>query len=333
MSKDLPPIGKMIHELGKKFRWKICLHPEASKDNCGNQIIRAHTLSRNSTLDKIVDEENKLLTFHPVNHTKEVPPIHEKGWKEATTYYCFCDYHDNVTFSEIEDHEFVPTDEQAFLIGYRALAQELYMKKSAVSASDQLDEISEIKNDPIETYFNNFHNKEFERGLKNIEETKEIYDEALLKKSFEGFNYLVVSFSGSLSVASTGMMNPLHSLRDGIVQDYYSDFLENLFVGVTSNGGRHFIVFHWSRTYEKTTKYIEEMLLIRNSHLPTFLIQFMFLFIENTYFSKKWWEKLPSEYKKYLTALAYTPNPHRSPFRYENIDLVNWSNIKLIENF
>lgn len=333
MSKDLPPPGKIFHELGQKFRWKTCLHPEAP-NKCGKQIIRAHTLSRSSTLDKIVDDENKLLTFHPVDHRKETPPIHEKGWKEATTYHCFCDYHDNVTFSEIENHEFAPTDEQAFLIGYRALAQELYMKMSAVSAGDQLDKISEIKDDPFETYFNNFHNQEFEKGLKYADKTKDIYDKALLNKSYDGFNYLVISFSGSLSVATTGMMNPLHSLREGIVQSYYSDFLENLFIGVTSNGGRHFVVFHWPKKFKKTTKYIDEMLIeVRRSHLPTFLVQFMFLFIENTYFSKKWWRNLPTKHKRYLTALAYTPNPHKSPFKYENIDLTNWKNIKLLEKY
>lgn len=63
-----------------------------------------------------------------------------KGRKIATTFSGFCEYHDKITFQDIEDCEFQGSDKQIFLFTYRTfawhyhkklqqIARELYLKK------------------------------------------------------------------------------------------------------------------------------------------------------------------------------------------------------------
>ena len=57
------------------------------------------------------------------------------GINHASTFSGFCGYHDNVTFAPVEDAPFTATDEQCFLLGYRAMCRELYQKTTALEAT------------------------------------------------------------------------------------------------------------------------------------------------------------------------------------------------------
>ena len=48
------PLEALGAELGRFFKTKECLHPNASKDVCG-KIIAAHTLQRKGALERITD--------------------------------------------------------------------------------------------------------------------------------------------------------------------------------------------------------------------------------------------------------------------------------------
>lgn len=324
------PLSKFKHDLWKNYKAKICLHPDA--EQCEGSICRAHTISKSSTLQKIINKENKVLSFFPID--LEGPKIHKKGWKkDATVFLGFCQKHDDQTFSKIEKSDFIETDEQCFLIGYRALCHEYYMKKASVDSADTLEDYCKKYGDGVDKYFLDHQNKEFEEGYEYVKAIKDIYDKALVDDGYHFFNYVSISFSGSLSVVSTGMMTPDFSLRGEKLQDYSNFFGENLFFGIISKGGRNHFVFHWPSKFEKVTKYMGSVLNLNKFKLPDFLVQFSFRYVENTYFSEKWWNDLSIRNKKFISKLAFDMQQYGYPLIVEGRKLVDWKNIKIRKKY
>jgi hypothetical protein len=330
-----PTIGELSHKLTQFFKRKTCLHPNASKEVCDSKIINAHTISRSSTLKEIVNKENKVLTFYPISYDGNKPKPHKRGWKKATTFLGYCSTHDSETFRHIEQNEFKPDPKSCFLIGYRALCHEFYMKLSSYSASAFQEDLTKDISDPIEKYFKDYHievfNREVKEGFDIVQKTKEIYDKSLLADNFEDFNYLVISFQGKLSAVSTGMITPIYLPSGSILQDYHAKFLQNLFFGIATNNNKHFIIIHWPKEFNLINKYVMSILDLKGESLPSFLVQKMFYFVENTYFSEVWWRKLDSKTKDYLTSLAYEPFAYNKPLNFKNLKIVDWNNIQIVK--
>lgn len=335
MRDKIPPFGKIQHDLQQHFKNKECLHPQASEESCDSQIIKAHTISRKSTLNEITNQKNKVLTFYPARLENNKPKLYTKGWKQATTFLGFCGKHDNETFSDIEKKPFEVSDKNCFLIGYRALCHEFYMKKASNSASNFQDELVEKQEDPIVKYFMKWQsqqfNKEVEEGYEIVKDLKQEYDFSLENEAFEKFNYVVITFKGELSIVSTGMVTPDFLVNGEKIQDYESDDLQNLFYGIISSNEKHYLVFHWLRKHALVTDYIESILNLKESLLTSFLVQFMFNYVENTFFSEIWWESLAVEVQNYLTNLAFKPFAYGKRLDFKKVDLVKWNNLNIEE--
>lgn len=325
-------MNRLKHDLWNHYQHKTCLHPSASKETCSKKIIRAHTISRSSTLSQLLNSNNQVYTFHPIEIKNDELLLRKKGWKkEATIFRGFCSKHDNEIFEPIEKglSQFNQTSEHCFLIGYRALCHEYYMKLASVNASETANKFINEYGDAVDKYFLNHTDKETLEGFEIVKKIKSMYDLALLSQDFSDFNFLSISFSGSLSIVSTGMITPGFDLKGNKIQDYYDEFLEGLPFGMISNGGRHFFVFHWPKRFKQVTKLIDSVLKIYSSRIPDFLIQYAFANIENVYFSEDWWVRLQPKSKDYINELVLdTTSPSKS-FHIKNLNLVNWRNIQI----
>ena len=128
------------HEFDEKLRraWfdKQCLHPDASTHTCA-KITAAHTIQKSNVLGSLVDTHNHVWTFAPDMRRTSGSGRRSVGWKEASTFYGFCNVHDRM-FAPIESQVFAHTREQCFLTGYRALCHEIHLKQAAIRAYDFL---------------------------------------------------------------------------------------------------------------------------------------------------------------------------------------------------
>jgi len=115
---------------------KACLHPEAARQVC-DKIVLAHSVQRSAVLEKIIGSTNHVGTFFPpeLDTRNEVLRLHALGWRDASTFTGFCAKHDNSTFAPIEKSPFIGTDQQNFLIAYRALCYEIFQKSTSLKAS------------------------------------------------------------------------------------------------------------------------------------------------------------------------------------------------------
>ena len=113
---------------------KYCSVPEGMKEHCSKKIIKAHTVSKSGCLAEISDETNHVLGLKPslssLNKNSGIVHLEKIGINRASTFGGFCSFHDKELFSPIEDNEFVYTEEQCFLLAYRAVAKEQYAKQS-----------------------------------------------------------------------------------------------------------------------------------------------------------------------------------------------------------
>ena len=119
------------------FSTKKCLVPEAWLNDCRGGICRAHTVPE-SSLRRIARDGHVYSCApswdHIQKHGLGVPE--RRGIHQASTFSGFCSRHDSAIFEPLENKTFTRTPEQCFLLGFRALAQELYNKKGAAELSE-----------------------------------------------------------------------------------------------------------------------------------------------------------------------------------------------------
>ena len=131
------PFREHSKEIKRKFAAKTCLAPSAWLDKCSGKIVRAHTVPKSGSLQQIA-QDGHVYSFVP--SLEYVEKNHGPGptlWgiNKASTFSGFCSHHDNTTFAPLEKQVFGGTSEQCFLLGYRALAVELYKKHAASQIS------------------------------------------------------------------------------------------------------------------------------------------------------------------------------------------------------
>ena len=117
------------------------------------------------------------------------------GINQASTFSGFCGRHDNLTFAPLEDAPFTATDEQCFLLGYRAVCRELYQKQAALNAVSYLRTLDRGRSVEEQMGFQRFLDR-MERGqtagCRDLVERKSDFDRILLSRSFSEVSSYVV---------------------------------------------------------------------------------------------------------------------------------------------
>lgn len=324
------PLRAAERILRDSWKHKSCLHPSAGAGIC-DQIVSAHSVQRGRTLERIVDRTQHVHTFTPLTADENGGPLLQRiGWRKASTFTGFCAKHDALTFEPLEKNEFVGSPEQCFLIGYRGLCHEVFQKVSALQANKALRDILD-KGMSVESQ------KQLQgewdvieagtrAGLADFVGLKGLMDEQLLARDYSNWSHAIVSFRGDLCLASTGTLSPnvdLDGRRLQVLHDVGAH-QESLPFGLvaTSDGGA--VVFIWRPGEAAPQLFLESLFRKGNQNLPSLLVQVLFAYVENTYFSARWWESLPVAPRDHLTALAGIANPYYTDIHYSLSTLVPW---------
>ena len=309
---------------------KECLHPQAAADVC-DRVVSAHTVQRSGVLERIIDTTNHVLTFYRCrpDPTGRLQAL-SVGWREASTFTGFCARHDALTFGPLERTDFARTGEQCFLMGYRGLCHEVYQKSGSLKASAAVRGLRD-RGQPVQAQkaihiASEALDAGIRKGLGTFLKLKALMDRQLLEKEYTGWSRAVISFRGQLCVASTGAVSPNRDLRGHelqVLHDPNAD-QESLLFGVAAGSIGGAVVFIW-RNSETAPRAFVEALVKQGSHkLPSILVQFMFAYVENTYFSKHWWDSLGETDRKHIESLAGIANPYYTNFSYSGSQFVPW---------
>jgi hypothetical protein len=325
------PLKALEHAVQCAWDHKQCLHPLAAPQLC-DKIVSAHTVQRSALLARITDSTNHVETFYRAawHDDNDLKP-RKLGWRKASTFTGFCASHDSLTFAPLEKADFSGSDEQCFLIGYRALCHEIYQKKGLLRAVPLVRDLVD-RGQPVEiqqqlqsAYI--AIDAGARKGLAALENLKGMMDRQLLICHHSGWSRLIVTFRGEICVASTGGVSPNRDLGGRELQnlqDRDPNRQQTLLLGIVATAEGGAVVLTWPTVQAAPRQFVESLLRVGTDKLGSVLVQYIFAYVENTYFSKRWWASLSPEECRHLASLARLRNACYANFSYSSNRIVPW---------
>lgn len=225
---------------------------------------------------------------------------------------------------------FTGTPDQCFLLAYRALCHEVYQKNAAVRSYPAMPDLVD-RGMPhqvqrhIRAQFGAFEIGGT-AGLRDLQAIKARADVALQERDYAEWASCVVYFRGAIAVASAGTLSPNVTLSGISLQTMHdvAASQEPLFVGTvpTPDGGA--IVFSWLARHTAPRRFIESLLALPHSAVPSTIVQILFAYLSNTYFSPAWWVSLTTAQRGRIGELAAITNAYYQEIPYTNERLIGW---------
>ena len=283
---------KALQKLIKIFQEKRCMHYDHK--TCSGEIIRSHTIQKKRALKEIEGPQGHVWGFVPnMNLDLTTGPLILKkiGINDASTFFGFCKYHDNHLFHIIDDFDFEPTNEQVFMLTYRTLAREVYTKIAS-------DKSSEISNEIIDSTDNLL--KEIMKGnltamnfgtsvgvIYSLKEMNHMYN-LLNRQDFSKICFLVIKTKAFSNIMTSGAITPEYDYENNIINEFNKSF-NWIALNIFTDDKNGLIVFSWLEN-SKSEQFVNSLL--KQDDFMNKIIEIAFTHIENTYFSKNWWDSL-----------------------------------------
>lgn len=305
------PFG-LERDLRKHFQSGKCLHPLAAADQCSGGAIASHTIRRAADLAAFAEAGHVMgvsPNFKDLTRTGGVLHPQEIGVNRASTFPGFCSRHDAEIFKPLETAPFTGTLEQCFLLAYRCVAKELYLKRANAASTDIARLTDKGKSLEAQAKIQDIVNLMAlgtDAAIKELEEWKAALDSRLLAKDLSGIRAWVVRFAEPLFLACSGPTQPSIDLAGNELQDVSDlDLIPQwITVSFLSAEKGSACVIAWdeerSRIPEQLIGTFEKLPV---SELPEALVRYCFACFENTYFSPRWWTALPNSSKDKIIAL------------------------------
>ena len=290
----------MLNKFTKTMKSKQCVFP-----SCTNQgkIISAHSIQKNGPLSQIANNGNIYQIQPEIVNGEDKLHVCRVGIKKASAHYMFCEQHEQM-FSAIENNQFQLIKEHVFLASLRCLMMELYKKNLAIQFFTK--NLKNIAFDSISKNFLNDYISGLEFGKNDIDLLIRIYLNALSKKHYDDFKYLVLEFSSPIGIVSAGAIHITSNITNTILLQNLSlaNANEMLVFACVSVNKKIYFIFHYPTSFEKCQKFIDSFIFLTPTEKISHLVQFFFDRCENTFFSHSFWENLSENQKNWLLFLA-----------------------------
>jgi hypothetical protein len=221
------------------------------------------------------------------------------GISKASTFNGFCQFHDQSIFTSVENRIFEGSQQQCFVLAYRALAREVYTKEAAASLEGLLRESDrgmsverqqeiQIKNLEMKTGH--------ELGMRDNDHHKTTYDQLLVSASYDQMRGYVIEFDNPPPIMCSAGLFPEQDFDGVNLQNVGDPSLIPKLITFTSFGigTRGAAVFSWLADSDPVCiPFVESLDSLPDRAISGALIRYMFEFTENVHISPDWWEGLP----------------------------------------
>ena len=254
-----------------------------------------------------------MLSFHPDvtslrTHGTAIPPK-PRGIQKASTFTGFCTKHDNHIFGPLEKAQFTATPEQCFLLAYRAVARELYLKINTRRHNEsRLPQLaSQLGVDHPYVLALATFTKGTVDGERDLTSHKRDYDQALLASDHSGINSYVVELAAPPPVMCSGAFIPEHAFGGQPLEVFpnptstrQTEMTVSSFADIRGQG---FVVFAWLDDPENyAAQFVDSLSNIPDPDVTGPLLRFMFEYCENVHIRPSWWRSLSAPTQAALVA-------------------------------
>ena len=299
-------------------RQKVCMHPEAPAE-CSRKYGKAHSVQR-SKLNRIADNGHVLkVKSDPM--TGE-PGIGKIGIRQASTFYGFCNFHDDRLFAPIEKGPLVLNPENALLLAFRGMSIHLYFKRQR-SMTDLFSAVPRQQVPP-----GILRKDELIRGgLESLLSMAEpIYDKmgnAILQRDFNGVNWFAIIFNTvpDILCSEASMINFGFQGRMVRERPVPYDFMTLSLLPYEKKRG--IAVFAWYGKCETNENFLRSLLSLPQSEFPDAIVRFTFRYLGNFFIAPRWWNNLSQHKQKCLTEKVVDRSP-LVDFTEDGQRYVNW---------
>jgi hypothetical protein len=289
-------VSEMLH----RSMLRTCLHPNTGE--CKGIIKEAHALQNRRILSKLsVNGHVWLLNTHkkplliPIENkeTDTVFMFDKVGVNKATTYSCFCDYHDNVAFADIEkplgDLD-VNNDKQKYLYAYKAFIFEYYkdMVSRRLFQNQAKDFPSSLKKIQTVPYYRMLTQKAIEMDL-----YRNYFDKGLLNSDYSGLETIVLEIPSEINFAIFSCIALDFDLfgKKIINTDQKIDFMRKLFITAYPAGNRSFILFSFLKADKDSYGSVGRQLQSADINIVKYYFSYVLpLYSENLILSPRLWD-------------------------------------------
>jgi hypothetical protein len=333
-------------ELKDSYSKKKCMAKSLKDDKCSKKIIKAHTISKSANL-KVIAKDGHVFSFkksiQALHDNSFTYPIEKIGINNASVFNGFCAKHDKDLFSIIEDSDIIFSDEQIFMLAYRTVSNELYLKYAShdntIKAKNYDKGLSLGASLLYQDFNENFMKHGVDLAVKDLENIKKKYDEYLIKKDFSNIKYYILLIDKNLEIVNSTGWIPTIDFK-GIELANLNDHQE-LFNSLTINSisyeNKGAILFSWldidTLSNDYSIQFIKSLHEIKNKKKSLAILHWLFECAENIYWSIDWWESINDEKKKKLMTNSSMNMELPNLSSFTNLTgLVNWNIIDIKTN-
>jgi len=284
--------GRLIAEFGRK----VCVAPKG-RSECGGQIVKAHTVSRRGSLERIA-RQGHVYTFVPslqnLNaHGGALHPV-LRGIGAASTFTGFCAKHDNELFAPLEKVGFTATAEQCLLVGYRSLAREYFTKSSQLRMKEVYRHDLEAlkRSEPAMASLLSAHYSGVEIGLRDVLEHKRRFEAVLTSHAFDSVRAYVVEFNGIQPILASGSLYPEFDF-DGNEIVPPGSLLPSLLSHASLCGRDQgtFVMVWLPDSDPGCLPLVRSFHRLGNHEAGAAIVRFLFEYCENVHMRPQWWDE------------------------------------------
>ena len=311
--------------LRKCYGAKRCMVPADFRGSCSNDIVRAHTVPRSASLKRIA-REGHVYAFVPsvqafaVEGDMLTPEL--VGISRVSTFTGFCGHHDKELFAPVKDEPIVFSHKQCFLLGYRSMARETFLKEAQLESMGLLREADKGRDLEDQVAIQQFvatMGIGVAVGAKDALRHKEFYDKILISGDFSAVRAYVVTFARVPPVMCSGGLFPYETF-DGTKAQEFSNLArpaDAIHYTSFAAGDVGAVVFTWLPDSDETCdRFIRALERVPDENLAVALVRFFFEYCENIQISPEWWDGLDESVREALArrfSSAVDPTVERRP--------------------
>ena len=316
-SRQIRELTARMHEEMRTLQQKLpgrCLAIDDSGNSCTSSPVKAHTLAKGVFLKNLA-EDGHVFSYSPWLNRVGVsdPPVsvpEKRGIKNASTFPGFCQSHDAKLFGAVERRPFESTAEQVFLLAYRAMCYELYIKE--LESHRKMRYIREKYENKLPKHTHDTLSRiravqatGTASGLRDTQFHKESYDRSLERQRFTDVTGYVIEVAGDPVMMCCSGVTPSYDFSGEFLQDMQDDNILGRPVTVTAftdRPGRWFVVLAWHKESDPVGQQLVASL--QQQEDPTSSItSLLFVHCGNLHFRISWWKSLPAETREWLMSL------------------------------